>query len=116
MNSGFLIGASVAMIATALTHSFMGERRLIIPLLARSDGVTASDLARQVIRGAWHLTSVLMVVTAAMLWLGPTRSQVLVIGLAYLATAILDVILTRGRHIGWPLLALAGGLALASLA
>ncbi len=115
MNSGFLIGASVAMIATAVTHSVVGERRLIIPLLARRDGVTASDLARLVIRGAWHLTSILMVVTAAVLWFGPTRAQVLVIGLAYLTTAIVDVIVTRRRHIGWPLLALSGGLALAGL-
>ena len=115
MNSGLLIGASGAMILTALTHSVVGERRLIIPILARNDGVMASDLARQVIRGAWHLTSVLMAVTAAMLWLEPTRTQVLVIGLAYLTTAIVDVIVTRGRHIGWPLLALAGGLALGSL-
>jgi hypothetical protein len=38
-----------------------------------------------------------------------------VIGVAHLAMGLFDAVLTRGKHIGWPLITLIGGLTLLAL-
>lgn len=121
MSQFLLIAAAVATILTAFVHSYFGERRLIGPLLALRHGVTASLLARQVIRLAWHLTAVLWAGQAALLLRAAfapqayDRAMVGGIGLVYLALGLFDAVYTRGKHIGWPLLAAIGVLALLAL-
>lgn len=101
------------MIITALTHSIVGERRLIGPVIALNQGAMAVPLGRQVMRGAWHLTSVLMLVCAIVVAFPQTPHAInAVIGAAWLATGLIDVVWTRGKHIGWPLLVGAGACAL----
>jgi hypothetical protein len=73
MSDGLLFTAAVLLVVTTFAHhSVLGERRLIGPLLARREGALASDLARVVVRFAWHLTSVSWVVLA-LIWVQLVR-------------------------------------------
>lgn len=121
MNTALLWIASVTMVLTAVTHSIFGERRLIIPLLALNQGVMARQLSRDVMRLAWHGTSILLAALAYVLAyqaLNPDLAQrpvVVAIGIAMTGFGLLDAIISKGRHIGWPLLTLSGLCTLAAL-
>lgn len=101
--------SAALMTLTALTHSFFGERRLIGPLLAIDHPLTTKPLARQVLRFAWHLTSLLMLMTAIMtVWPHTPVILIVINGGLWLFIGLFDGLITRGRHIGWPLLSAAG--------
>jgi hypothetical protein len=109
----FLWISAVLMIATALTHSILGEKRLIAPLLAIDHPMMQAPLVSDILRGAWHLTSLLMVLNAvAIVWPGAPTGLILVTGGVWLGIGLLDGVLTKGKHVGWPLLALSGLFAL----
>jgi hypothetical protein len=113
---------AMTLVVTALVHSHLGERRIIRPLLLQRGGVLDRSLVRFLLRGVWHLMSILFCIIAAALWAEASSREA---GLTVLlgATAlgiggfgIYDAIGSRWRHIGWPLLVLIGasaGLALA---
>jgi uncharacterized membrane protein (DUF485 family) len=117
----FLVAAALLTLVTAFTHSYFGERRLIGPLVASNDGVMSRKLAKQVVRFAWHLTSVqwigqtLLLLRAAFIpgYLDP----VLIggIGIIHVAVGLFDGIVTRGKHIGWSMLTAIGVFALLAL-
>lgn len=108
-----LVLSAIVMALTALLHSIVGERRLIGPLLDLNAGVMRVPLARQVLRFAWHLTSVLMIACAfAVAWPGTPREVIVAVGVAWLGCGLFDAVYTRGKHLGWPFLAAAGVLAL----
>jgi hypothetical protein len=117
----FLFSAVVATLATAFTHSYFGERRLIGPLVKSNAGVMSRVLAKQVVRFAWHLTSLLWVGQALLLVRvanDPSsldRAVIGGIGVLHLGAGLFDAVLTRGRHIGWPLLTAIGCFSLLSL-
>jgi hypothetical protein len=121
MTAIFLVAAALTTLVTAATHSYFGERRLIGPLVASADGVMSGMLAKQVIRFAWHLTSLLWVGQALLLLRAATNPEfqdtALVggIGILHLAVGAFDAIVTRGQHIGWPLLTAIGVFALLAL-
>ena len=118
----FLLAAAMATLLTAFVHSYVGERRLIGPLVASNAGVMSSALAKQVIRFAWHLTSLIWIGQA--LWLlraasalpSLDRTVVAGIGVLYLIAALYSAVVTRGRFIGSPLLTAIGLFSLLSLA
>jgi len=73
--------------------------------------VLASELARFLLRFAWHLTSVTWAVLALTLiqlvrdaatarWWAAAST-----GVVFTAVGLFDAIYSRGRHAGWPLLA-----------
>lgn len=104
--------AAAIMVLTALAHSIMGEKRLITPLLARNIDLL-SGYRSNLVRFAWHYTSVLMIVTACLVaWPGAPVTLIWITGVVWLVAGVADAVLTRGKHIGWPLLSLAGVLAL----
>ena len=47
MSDWLLYIAAALLVVTGVVHSALGERRLIVPLLSRREGVLASPLARQ---------------------------------------------------------------------
>ncbi len=107
-----LQAAAVVMVLTALAHSIVGEKRLIAPLVARDIDLLAGYRA-MLVRFAWHYTSVLMIMTAALVaWPGAPVTLVQITGVAWLIAGLFDAIATRGKHVGWPLLTLAGLLTL----
>jgi hypothetical protein len=100
-------------IVTALIHSILGEKRLISPQIAAASGVMKNSLARNVTRFAWHWTTILWFLVAAVLiraGLGHAMDSfvLLLIGVAHIIMGLFDALLTRGRHIGWPLITLIG--------
>lgn len=101
------------MATTAGVHSVLGYRRLIVPLLHSNAGPLADPLSRRIIRFAWHATSVLMLISAAVVaWPGTPNSLLIVIGAGWLATGLFNAVYTKGRHIAWPALGGAGIFAL----
>jgi hypothetical protein len=105
----WLWASGVLMAITAVIHSVAGEKRLIMPALAIGKGVLAVPFARKVLRGAWHLTSLFMLLTAAvMVWPRTDAGLKAFVAAAWLAMGLYSLISSRGKHIGWPSLALAG--------
>jgi hypothetical protein len=104
--------SAIAMTLTAIAHSYVGEKRLIGPLLALNIDMLSGYRAN-LVRFAWHFTSVLMVLTALLVaWPGTPVPLVRIAGAMWLIAGVGDAILTRSKHIGWPLLSAAGILTL----
>jgi hypothetical protein len=104
--------SAIVMAITAIAHSFVGEKRLIGPLLAQGIDMLSGYRAN-LVRFAWHFTSVLMIVSALLVgWPGTPVALIQITGAMWLIAGVGDAILTRGKHIGWPLLSAAGLLAL----
>jgi hypothetical protein len=105
--------AAATMVATAIVHSVLGERRLITPILALDSDITRKPLARRVTRFAWHFTSALMALSATVvIWPRSPSGLVAVTGAVWIAVGLFDGVFTRGEHIGWPFLTAAGVFAL----
>ena len=122
MQQAALTLASLLIVATMLVHSLLGQRRIIRPLLDDGTGVMQRPLARFIVPFAWHLTSFIGLIVAAILlawaWV---PDQAFTIGLAatglvFIVGGIWDAIGSKGRHVGWPPLTLIGLLALIVLA
>jgi hypothetical protein len=102
-----------AMVLTAGAHSVLGERRLIVPILALDGEIMRKPLARRIVRLAWHFTSLLMILSAVtVLWAETPPAVIVVTGAVWLAVGLIDAVVTRGQHVGWPLLAASGAFAL----
>jgi hypothetical protein len=104
-----------------IAHSGLGEVRLIGPLLApdsRSGLLAKSAFARNILRFAWHLTSVAWWGLAAILIataLGGPAAGPAVLGATAATLAVSGAIVlvtSRGRHFAWPVFLLAAALAL----
>ena len=118
VNPAFALLMAAALCAiTAAIHSVLGEQRLVRPLLASDAPLMQSTLFRNVTRFAWHWTTVLWLCVAAVLAMTAygdidAPALLLIIGAAHLLMGVADAFLTRGRHIGWPLITLIGVLTL----
>ncbi|WP_088311240.1 hypothetical protein [Novosphingobium sp. B 225] len=105
--------SAAAMALTAIAHSAFGEKRLIVPLLAQPSEVL-SGYRPKLVRFAWHYTSVLMLLTAALVaWPDTPVALIRLTGAAWLLAGVLDALYTRFKHVGWPLLSVSGLLAIA---
>ena len=106
--------ASLLLVTTMAVHSLMGQRRLIRPLLDQRDGIMQHPLARFITPFAWHLTSGIGLVLAAILFAwawSPDRATTIGLtatGLVFTTSGIVDAIGSRGKHIGWAPLTLIG--------
>ena len=104
-----------------LAHSFLGERYLLIRLFRRQDlpklfGGTA--FTTRTLRFAWHLTTVIawgLAVVLLQLEQLPAdagRAIARTLGVTLLIAGLLPLTFTRGRHLAWVVLFVAGGLVL----
>jgi hypothetical protein len=117
----FISGGILALILVSTVHSLLGEKFLLKPLfMRRGNAVLESDLARLVIRFAWHLTSLCWIMMAIILYfVGFSQAALpaiipLTFGIGFLAVGLFDAIATRGRHVGWPILSAIGVFCLAA--
>jgi hypothetical protein len=119
-----LLIASILTFAIGAVHSWLGERRLIGPLLApeRRQGILAGSFGRQILRFAWHLTTIAwwgIGAILAALTLSPMDSQgrlvAAVIGATFFATGAVILVASRGRHLAWPVFLAIAGLSIAPL-
>ena len=117
MNTSLLIAAVLAVLL-GVTHSYLGERYILIRLFRRGDlprlfgGV---EFTQQTLRFAWHLTSVAWVGFAGLLATlasspqGTGRTQAQVISVTFALSGALALIGSKGRHLSWIVfLAIAG--------
>lgn len=113
----FLIGA---------VHSWLGEWRLIGPLLApeqRQGRLASSAFARGVLRFAWHVTTIAWWgIGAALIALAASapldrqgRLVLAIIAVTFLVTGLVTLIAGRGRHLAWPVFLAIAGLSAAPL-
>lgn len=105
--------SAALMLATAIGHSWLGEKRLIGPHLRAREGMMQSGFVRALTRYAFHVTSALMLATAlVVVWPGVPDGPVVAVGAIWLALGLTSLIALRGKHVAWPLLTGAGVFAL----
>jgi hypothetical protein len=111
MNSSFVIGAVLAVLI-GVAHSVLGERFLLVRLFRRDNlpHLLGSDtFTKQTLRFAWHLATIAWWGFAALLVLYAGRepdavaSAVLIIEVVFLASGLVTLVISRGRHLAWVL-------------
>src|SRR5690606_3929995 len=111
-----------AILADALgsAHSLLGERYILIRLFRRNDLPKlfgSSEFTTRTLRFAWHITTVAWFGFAALL-VHAGRGELMVsgmlqiIGLTFVVSGFLPLLLTRGKHLSWLVLFVIGGIAL----
>ena len=121
MQQAALTLASLLIVMTMCVHSMMGQRRLARPLLDQREGVKKHPLARFIVPFAWHLTSGIGLVVAAILFAwawAPDQARTIGLaatGIIFTASGLIDAIGSKGRHIGGAPLTLIGLSAFAAL-
>lgn len=89
----------------AALHSYLGERYTIIRLLRRElPHLFGSDVfTKQVIRFAWHLTSVVWfglgvyLIALEQSWPSPIR----ILAITFFVSGLLPIYFTKGKHLSW---------------
>jgi len=114
MQQAALTVAAVLLAITMCVHSVVGQRRLVRPLLDQSEGVMKHPLARFIVPFAWHLTSGIGLVLAAILFAwawAPDQAKTIGLvatGIVFTASGLIDCVGSKGKHIGWAPLTLIG--------
>ena len=114
-----LPAAATLIFLLGLAHSILGERYILVRLFRRQDlpmlfGGTA--FTTRTLRFAWHLTTVIAWGLAAVVLQldalphGPGRAIALTIGGTLIVSCLLPLAFTRGRHLSWVVLFVAGAL------
>jgi hypothetical protein len=111
--------AAVLIVLLGIAHSVLGERYILTRLFRRElpKLFGGQEFTRSTLRFAWHLTTVLAFALGAVLWLlaGSPAPETMarVLGWFLIASGMLPLVFTRGRHLAWVVLFVAGGLCLA---
>ncbi|KAB2960346.1 MAG: hypothetical protein F9K16_11840 [Thermoanaerobaculia bacterium] len=109
MRRGLLL-AAVLIVLVAIAHSYLGERYILRRLFRRADlpHLFGSDrFTRRTLRFAWHITSVAWLGLAGVLVVvaapgPPARGALLLtVAAAFLGSAAIAVVGSRGRHLSW---------------
>ena len=112
--------AALLIVALGLAHSVLGERYILMRLFRRDDLPKifgSSQFTIQTLRFAWHITTVAWLGFAALLvqigqgQLTPS-SAAQIIGFTSIASGLLPLIITRGKHLSWLVLFVIGGISL----
>lgn len=113
--------AAGLLVVLALAHSWLGERYLLMRLFRRSEHLPpllgGTDFTKNTLRFIWHLVSlmafgfalVLMHVAAH----ADAPAMARLVGVMLLASGMMPLAFTRGRHLSWVVLFAAGALCLA---
>ncbi|WP_144055551.1 hypothetical protein [Octadecabacter antarcticus] len=116
------VGSALMLIITGIIHSIAGEVYLLRPMFEqRGNRILEHKFGRSVLRAAWHLTSVMWVILAIILYAAtfqPTNLAKVVflsVGISFTAIGVFDLVASKGKHIGWPSLLLTGIFSLAAL-
>lgn len=104
--------AAAAIVAIGLVHSVLGERWLIGPLLSpefRRGMLAKSEFARRTLRFAWHITTLawwgIAVVVVLLAQSSEVTSQSAVfftLATMFVLTGAVTLVVSRGRHLAWP--------------
>jgi hypothetical protein len=112
--SPVLAAGAVLAFGIGLAHSVLGERYILIRLFRRRDLpklLGADTFTRRTLRFAWHLTTLawwgfgaqMALASGALTEVDPTSEPLLqAVAWTFLASAVLGLAVTRGRHLAWP--------------
>ena len=124
MTNASLMTAAALTVGIGIVHSWLGERRIIGPLLSLEmrTGILHSIFVRNVLRFAWHLTSLawwgfaaILAAMATMPINDAARMVLWIVALIFIATGLTTLVTSRGRHLAWPVFMAIGGLSLAPI-
>ena len=112
--------AAVLAVALGAAHSVLGERSILIRLFRRNDLPKlfgSSEFTIRTLRFAWHVTTVAWFGFAALLVHAgrgdlTVSGMLQIIGLTFVASGALPLLITRGKHLSWLVLFVIGGIAL----
>ncbi len=114
-----LLFAAILLISIGLIHSYLGEKYILIRLFRRDNlpHLRGSDwFTKQTLRFAWHITSLAWWGFAAILLAITNNSEnmvndiLLITALVFLASGIVSVIFSKGKHLSWIVFFLISGL------
>ena len=119
MSLALYIAAALAVII-GLLHSTLGERYILIRLFRRNDlpklfGGTAFTI--RTLRFVWHILTVAWWGFAAILFqlgradVSPEKIA-LIIGITFLLTGLIALIVSRAKHLAWIIFVIIGGISL----
>lgn len=116
----YFIAAAILTLAVGLAHSWLGERYILMRLFRRQNipHLRGSDVfTKRTLRFAWHVTTVAWCGLAALLLafaLLPldTSARILstIIAATFLASSVVVLVGSRGRHMAWALFLVIAGL------
>ena len=118
MSALVLVAASLA-ILLGVAHSYLGEQYILIRLFRRADLPIlfgGQAFTRHTLRFAWHLTTVAWLGFAGLLFQlaspsgGGVRTQARVISITFMASGVVSLFGSRGRHLSWVVFFLIAGL------
>lgn len=121
-----LITAALLTIGIGVVHSWLGERFIIRRLLRRTDLPTLfgdDSFTRLTLRFAWHLTTVawfglaavLLVLSGLLTGVRVSDGLVFAVAQTFVVSAVLALVLTRGRHLSWVVYLIIAALCLLAL-
>ena len=105
-----LLIAAILLVLIGFVHSILGEKFLITRLLRRDNLPKlfgGDEFTKQLIRFAWHLTTVAWWAIAAILlvfWLEiePVHFLVVqIIGIVFFLSGVIALIASKGKHLSW---------------
>lgn len=108
MSTAWRAAAGLAVLV-ALVHSYLGERYILIRLFKRDLPKTfgGTEFTKNTLRFAWHITSIAWLGFAALLVTmagaepRPARAFANVVAATFLATGLVALAGSRGRHPAW---------------
>jgi hypothetical protein len=116
----YLVIAAVLALAVGVAHSWLGERYILMRLFRRQNIphlFGSDDFTKRTLRFAWHLTTIAWFGAAAFLLIlassplvASTRLLSRVIAATFLASAVIALVGSRGRHLSWVVFLLIAGL------
>lgn len=121
-----LLTAALLTVFIGVVHSWLGERRLIGPLLApgRRHGILeASAFARSTLRFAWHITTLAwfglagVLVALAGVPSGSLAAPIaMIVAATFAISGVITLVASRGRHLAWPVFLAIAALTMAPFA
>ena len=112
--------AALLAVAVGVAHSVLGERYILTRLFRREDLPKlfgGTEFTTRTLRFAWHITTIAWWGFAAIL-VQLAKASVsasgvaLVVGITFVATAIVTLAVSRAKHLAWPVFAFIGFVAL----
>lgn len=109
--------AALFAFAIGVAHSVLGERYILTRLFRRDDLpqlMGSAEFTMRTLRFAWHLTTIAWWGFAAIIFLLAQHSisfQSLstVSAVTFLVTGAITLVVSRGRHVAWPVFLFIGG-------
>jgi hypothetical protein len=116
----YFVAAAILALAIGLAHSWWGERYILMRLFRRQNipHLYGSDeFTKRTLRFAWHLTTVawcgaatLLLILASFPLDASARTASRVMAATFLASALIALIGSHGRHLSWVVFLLIAGL------